>query len=318
MQKVFQSCSELDQYCYEKHQLSEDILMEHAALGMAQHIWQKFPRYVGGIIKPKDIKIVLIVAGPGNNGADGIALARLLFGSYKIKLFMPFGVKSEMAKKQLTRIEDFNIEIVNEVGEADIVVDALYGAGLNRELDDKTRHILVKMKMAYAYSIACDIPTGLNVNGEPSPQAFFADVTITMGAYKEALYTDYAKEYVGNIIRVDLGLHRFKYELGSEHTSLLLETEDLSLPTRNFMKSTHKGTFGHAAVFCGEKEGAGIIAGMASASFGAGLTTLVVHEKVSPPIYLMHSTVVPDNASALAIGMGLGGYFESEFYRSMY
>jgi len=52
---------------------------------------------------------------------------------------------------------------------------------------------------------------------------------------------------------------------------------------------------------------------MAATHFGVGLTTLVVHEKVSPPPYLMHSTVVPDNATALAIGMGLGGHFESEF-----
>ena len=78
-------------------------------------------------------------------------------------------------------------------------------------------------------------------------------------------------------------------------------------------QNSHKGSFGHAAVFCGEKEGAGIISGMAATHFGAGLTTLVVHEKVSPPPYLMHSTVVPDNATALAIGMGLGGHFESEF-----
>ena len=52
---------------------------------------------------------------------------------------------------------------------------------------------------------------------------------------------------------------------------------------------------------------------MAATTFGAGLTTLVVHDKISPPAYLMHSTVVPSNASALAIGMGLGCHFENEF-----
>jgi len=92
----------------------------------------------------------------------------------------------------------------------------------------------------------------------------------------------------------------------------VLEESDSKLPTRT-KQNSHKGNFGHAAIFCGEKEGAGIIAGMASASFGAGLTTLVVHENITPPPYLMHATVVPDNATALAIGMGLGGHFESEF-----
>jgi len=131
-----------------------------------------------------------------------------------------------------------------------------------------------------------------------------------MGAYKEALYLDACKDVVGEVIRVDLGVSSLFYE--GESQTCLLESSDLKLPSRT-QRSTHKGSFGHAAVFCGEKEGAGIISGMAASTFGVGLTTLVVHEKVSSPAYLMHSTVVPGNASALAIGMGLGCHFESEF-----
>ena len=131
-----------------------------------------------------------------------------------------------------------------------------------------------------------------------------------MGARTEALYLDENKDAVGKIECIDLGVSSMFYE--GESTTYLLESSDLVLPSRT-KQNSHKGSFGHAAVFCGEKEGAGIIAGMASASFGAGLTTLVVHERISPPAYLMHSTVVPDNTTALAIGMGLGGYFESEF-----
>jgi len=303
----------MDKQCYDVYGLTEDILMEHAALGMAQYIWQKFPRYEGGIIDEKDIKTVLIVAGPGNNGADGIALARLLFGYYRVKLHMPFGLKSDMAKKQFERVKDFNIEIVDGIENADIIVDAIYGAGLNREIDKQTRELLVEMKMMNAHCIACDIPTGLDESGVPIPQAFYADVTITMGSLKEALYSDYAKEYVGDIICVDLGVHRWKYEVGFEASAMLLESSDIRLPSRDFMKTTHKGSFGHAAIFCGEKEGAGIIAATAASRFGAGLTTLVVHEHISPPPFLMHATVVPQNASALAIGMGLGDHFEQAF-----
>ena len=312
MQNVYKDCYAMDRRCYEELLLTEDILMEHAALGMAEHIFQKFPRYEDGD-SLESIKTVLIVAGSGNNGADGITLARLLFGFYKIKLYLPFGLKSQMAKKQFERIKNLNIEVVSKVNSADIIVDAIYGTGLSRALTEETQKLLVEMKMQNAYSLACDIPTGLDVEGNPTPQAFYADTTITMGAYKETLYSDYAKEYVGDIVRVDLGVHHYRYIQGSKHSARLLEKKDLLLPNRDFIKVSHKGTFGHAALFCGEKEGAGIISGMASASFGAGLTTLVVHDKVSPPAYLMHSTVVPDNASALAIGMGLGGYFESEF-----
>ena len=312
MQYVYKECYAMDRRCYEELLLTEDILMEHAALGMAEHIFKKFPKYEDAD-SPESIKTVLIVAGPGNNGADGIALARLLFGFYKVKLYVPFGTKSVMAKKQFERIKNLNIEVVSKVDSADIIVDAIYGAGLCRALNEETQKLLVEMKMQNAYCVACDIPTGLDVEGNPTPQAFYADTTITMGAYKEALYGDYAKEYVGKIVRVDLGVHHYGYIQGGKHSARVLEKKDLLLPSRDLMKVSHKGTFGHAAIFCGEKEGAGIIAGMASARFGAGLTTLVVHENITPPPYLMHATVVPDNATALAIGMGLGEHFESEF-----
>jgi hydroxyethylthiazole kinase-like uncharacterized protein yjeF len=133
-----------------------------------------------------------------------------------------------------------------------------------------------------------------------------------MGALKEALYLDEAKDYAGEVICVDLGVDRSLYEFESDTS--VLERQDLKLPTRT-QQSTHKGTFGHAALLCGEKEGAAIIAGSAALRFGAGLATLVIHEQVPAPPYLMTATVVPEGATALAVGMGLGGYFEQEFLR---
>jgi len=300
MQKVFKSCYDLDKKCYERYGLTEDILMEHAAGGMAEYIQNHFDKGSS----------VLIVAGVGNNGADGIVLARQLHGEYDVRLVLPFGVKSEMAKLQLQRAEALGVNPVKELYDADIIVDAVFGAGLNREIDQDTQQILHKLNSFKGFKIACDVPTGVGENGCLMPMAFNADVTITMGAYKEALYLDESKDTIGRIIRADLGISSQKYE--GESNTFVLEPSDLKLPSRAAC-STHKGDFGHAAVFCGEKEGAGIIAGMAASRFGAGLTTLVVHEKVSPPPYLMHSTVVPDNASAIAIGMGLGGHFDNEF-----
>ena len=299
MQKVFEDCYALDKKCYEEYGLTEDILMEHAASGMANYIRAKF----------KAGSSVLIVAGKGNNGADGIVLARQLYGDYDVKLYVPFGVKSEMATLQLERATRLGIKLVDECSDADVIVDALFGAGLNKVLNEETVHIIHLMNNFQGHKIACDVPTGVSVQGL-MPMAFMADITLTMGARKEALYLDENKDAVGEIACVDLGVSALFYE-GTSQTCVL-ESEDLRLPTRQ-KQNSHKGSFGHAAVFCGEKDGAGIIAGMAATHFGAGLTTLVVHEKVSPPPYLMHSTVVPDNATALAIGMGLGGHFESEF-----
>ncbi len=299
MHKVFQSCYELDNHCYEAYGLSEDILMEHAAAGMAAYIRSHFPKGSS----------VLIVSGVGNNGADGIVLARQLHGEYAIALHLPFGVKSPMAKLQLERAKRVGVNIVERLEDADVVVDALLGAGLNKPLDEKMQQLIRRLNLQEGCKIACDIPTGVGQQGL-MPLAFVADVTLTMGARKEALYLDENKDAVGDIVSVDLGVSSRVYE--GDTQTYVLEKSDMKLPSRT-KQNAHKGSFGHAAIFCGEKEGAGIIAGMASASFGTGLTTLVVHEPISPPPYLMHATVVPDNASALAIGMGLGNFFEQEF-----
>ncbi len=300
MRKVFKNCYGMDKRCYDEYGLTEDILMEHATLGMTNYIRKYF----------KQGTSIFIVAGVGNNGADGIVLARQLHGDYDVKLYVPFGADSAMAKLQLERVIKLGLKSVTKISEAEVVVDALFGAGLNKPLNEQAQQIINQLNTLKGHKIACDVPTGVGESGELMPIAFRADVTLTMGAYKEALYLDECKDVAGEVIRVNLGISSLLYE--EESQTFLLERCDLKLPTR-VEQITHKGSFGHVAVFCGEKEGAGIISGMAAASFGAGLTTLVVHEKVSPPAYLMHSTVVPSNASALAIGMGLGCHFESEF-----
>jgi len=299
MEKVFDNCYILDKKCYEAYGLNEDILMEHAGAGMANYIKVHFAKE----------STLLIVAGSGNNGADGIVLARQLYGDYNVRLYLPLGVKSPMAQKQLHRAKCVGVKITQELRDADIIVDALFGAGLHKPLNEQIEHTLERLNSFRGYKIACDIPTGITTRGLLT-MAFIADVTLTMGARKELLYLDENKDSVGEIHCLDLGVSALFYAGNSD--VCLLEKSDLKLPSRN-RQNSHKGDFGHAGVLCGEKEGAGIIAGMASACFGAGLTTLVVHEVISPPPYLMHSTVVPQNATALAIGMGLGDHFEREF-----
>lgn len=300
MRKLFVDCYEMDQRCYEEFGLTEDILMENAALGMANYIKANFERGSS----------IFIVSGPGNNGADGITLARILNKAYRVFLYLPLGVKSKMAKLQLNRAKRVGVEVVDEIKEATITVDALFGAGLNRGLPNEIAMIVSRLNRLESFKIACDIPTGIDSRGRVGSIAFRADTTITMGALKEALYLDEAKDYVGEIICADLGVDREIYELNSN--SYLLEEGDFTPPFRK-KRASHKGSFGHCAIFCGEKEGAGIISAMAATRFGAGLTTLIVHEKVTPPPYIMHSTTVPKNTTAIAIGMGLGDFFEKDF-----
>jgi hydroxyethylthiazole kinase-like uncharacterized protein yjeF len=274
--------------------------MEHAANGMANYIKTHFEKQ----------RSVLIVCGFGNNGADGIALARLLQGFYEVKLYLPFGVRSVMAEVQLERVQCLDIEFVDEIEEADMIVDAIFGAGLSRLLNEETRELIVKLQSLQGFKITCDVPTGIDVDGNPLPMALFVDVTLTMGALKESLYTDMAKEYVGEVICLDLGVSHEKYTQGFESDVFLLERKDLKLPTRT-STNTHKGTFGHLAVMAGEKEGASILTSLSALRFGVGLVTMVGEIETPLPIELMQDSEFPYNTTAIAFGMGVLA-FENE------
>lgn len=295
MQNIYYEVGSLDKKCYEKFALTEDILMEHAASSMANFIENKFEEKAS----------ILIVCGPGNNGADGIVLARLLHKKYDIKLYLPFGVKSSMAKLQEKRAKLLAVPFIDTIVESDIIVDCLFGSGLNKDLDETSLSIINSLNKQDSYKLSCDIPSGINTKGQINKEAFYADTTITMGALKVALFSDEAKDYVGKIKVANLGVQRDIYE---EDTNIyLLDKEDMKLPFRN-KKNSHKGSFGHLNVIAGCKMGAGVIAAKAAFGFGAGLVSVVSHEDIDLPYHIMHTHFISDNCTAIAIGMGLGKY----------
>ena len=301
MQKLFDEVNSLDKRCYEKFLLSEDLLMEHAASNMALYISEKYSSF----------ESILIVCGSGNNGADGIALARLLHTKFDVKLYLATTPKSSMAQLQLQlqRAKTLDIKIVNELFNADIIVDCLFGTGLNKPLDEKSINLLNTLNSYNSFKIACDIPSGINSLGQIQNVAFEADVTITMGALKTSLFSDMAKDYVGEIIVANLGVQREIYEI--ESNKFLLEKSDMKLPFRN-KKNAHKGSFGHLNVVAGCKKGAGIIAANAAFGFGAGLVSVVCHENLDLPYHIMQTHFISENCTAIAIGMGLGKYETDE------
>ena len=302
MQKIFDEVNSLDKRCYEKFFLTEDILMEHAANSIALYINQNL----------SDKKSILIVCGTGNNGADGIALARLLYSKFELSLYLANEPKSYMAKQQLKRTKALNIKIIDELFEADIIVDCLFGTGLNKPLDEKSINLLNTLNSYNSFStfkLACDIPSGINNLGQIQNVAFEADVTITMGALKTSLFSDMAKDYVGEIVVANLGVQREIYEIDSN--KFLLDESDMKLPIRN-KKNAHKGTYGHLNVVAGCKKGAGIIAANAAFGFGAGLVSVVCHENLDLPYHIMQTHFISENCTAIAIGMGLGKYETDE------
>ena len=304
MQKLFDDINFLDSRCYEQFKLSEEILMEHAAYAMFRFISDNFS---------KDSS-VLIVCGSGNNGADGIALARLLQNDFNVKLYIDSPPKSDLAKLQLERADAVNVTMIDEIVDSEIIVDSLFGSGLNRELKEAHLKLIQKLNSLNGEKIACDIPSGLMQDGTLSSNVFNADTTITMGALKKSLYSDMAKDLVGDIIVANLGISRTIYETNSNWN--LLDLNDLKLPYRT-AKNSHKGTYGHIALLCGEKEGASIISASAALNFGAGLATLIMHENIQVPYEIMKSNTLPKNSTAICVGMGLGNSFDSNDLQNM-
>jgi len=296
MQNLFDEVETLDRRCYDAYGLSEELLMEHAAEAMAVAVRGRF----GGGSR------VVIVCGPGNNGADGLVLARLLHGGYRVEVLLPMGAKSPMATLQFERLQKLGVPVVTELSACDVLVDALFGSGLTRPLEMEVAALVERMNALEAFKLACDMPTGLRKSGACDAAVFRADLTVTMGALKRGMFSDAAKNVTGEITVADLGVDRSLYE--NETAWKLLERADLQLPLRE-NADVHKGSFGHLGVVCGEKSGAAVLAGRAALRFGAGLVTLLSNEEVAIPYELMQSHLRPETVNAVAIGMGLGQEF---------
>jgi hydroxyethylthiazole kinase-like uncharacterized protein yjeF len=272
MRNLYIETTTLDQRAVAQFGLTEALMMEHAAMSMERIIRDRFPHDSS----------ILIVCGNGNNGADGRILARLLEGDYRISI-------------------QYDIHQYY-----DVIVDSLFGSGLNRPLDPLTQELLESLNATNSFKVACDVPTGLYANGTVDPYVFKANITVTMGALKLGMFSDVAKEVVGEIVVADLGVSRLRYEILSNWQ--LLDSNDLQLPHRTTL-STHKGSYGHLSLICGEKIGASVIAGSAALRFGAGLVSLITCENISIPHELMQSHSLPATTTAIALGMGLGAEF---------
>jgi len=293
MEKIFDSVRALDKRAEEVFNLKNGVLMEHAARGMTERIGSLFPS-----------PLVQIVCGSGDNGGDGFALARMLAGFCNVLVVSVTEPKSPLCKLQRKRLELLGIPVTAELQEhCDVLVDAVFGTGIRGSLDNEMCAVIDRMNAVQGYKIACDIPSGLNEFGIPSPVAFRADETCTMGAIKTALYADAAKDYTGDIHVLNLGLPRRCYE--GETDTFLLSAADMKLPHRA-VQNTHKMSYGHGLFFCGEKTGACMLAASAALHFGIGLVTVFGAPVPTAPFDFMYTQQLPEHFSAAMLGSGLG------------
>ncbi len=317
MKKVFADVKSLEKEAEGRYGLSEDVMIENASMALEKYV-RKFA--ADEKLSAKET-VVLIACGGGNNGADGYALARRLqyvFIPVVHALEVP---KSASCKKQAEAAANAGVifekpESQEYLLQSNIVVDCIYGTGFHGPLSKNAEEYISFMNKR-TDKIACDIPSGIDRNGEiPTVAAggkrlaFETDITVTMGAYKTALFSDAAKAHCGRIFCGSIGVEEDLLTAGYEPELFLLEKNDTVLPLRTDC-SAHKGTFGHVSVVTGEKSGAAVLAGTAALTFGAGMVTLVDtvqnrRNTVQLPPELMYADTFPVNTTAVLFGSGFG------------
>ncbi len=321
MKKIYCDTRVLDKKARETYQLTEDIMMENAAAALEKavmaHAFHPSGRYIS---RP----CVLILAGSGNNGADGYTLARRISQhDLSVTVCQVMEPKSPMALLQLERarkcgvtfIDLYSLDEYIETKSFDITVcvDCILGTGTRLPLAPECEAAIksvAALDSIDCYKIACDVPTGLDLMGNAEADytgelcVFKSDETVSMGALKLSLTSDVAKDRAGKITIADIGVASSCYCGLQKPDAFLLEKTELKLPVRT-RQNSNKGTYGHAVLVSGEKPGAAQIAATAAINFGAGLVSLCGIETCADPS-LMTCRNFPENTSAIAIGMGLG------------
>ncbi len=299
MLSVYEKVDALDKRAIEEWLLSEDILMENAAMALER-----------AVLKNASLGTkVIILCGSGDNGGDGYALARRLVGRFKTLVFEMKRAKSPMCQLQKERAKKAGVVIKaweekNEDLECDVLVDCVVGSAFKGELEPFLDFESLSQKARF--KIACDIPSGIDSKGRVDKRAFRADATISMGAIKSCLLSDRAKDYVGELKVGHLGVFNPIYEIPTD--TFLLEKSDLKLPLRD-KKNAHKGDYGHAHVLLGKHSGAGLLSALSALSFGSGVVSVQALEceitSNNKPLELVFCENFPNPLSAFALGMGL-------------
>ncbi len=258
------------------------VLMERAACSAVEVIDEAFPDPGASI---------LIACGTGNNGGDGLAMARLLFlKGHTVTILFPGdeGKCSEEAARQLGIVRKYGIEVIKQLPNEeyldeelpetafDVVVDALFGIGLSRDIEGTYHTVIEDLNALSAMKVAVDIPSGLSADtGKVMGVAFCADVTVTFGFAKIGQLLYPGADYCGDLIVRDIGIDEMSLP-GVEPGILMAEPKDLALlPKRE--NDTNKGSYGKVLIAAGSYNMAGAAAFSARAAYrsGAGLVRVV-------------------------------------------
>lgn len=238
-------------------------------------------------------KPVKIFCGKGNNGGDGLAIARqLIERGCDVQIFIvELGVKgtndfqTNLARLHVVNANIFFIQSADffpEITGDEIVIDALFGSGLNRPLKELYAETVKHINAHAKTVIAIDIPSGLFLDRSSKGNVIIkAQYTLTFQSLKLCFLVAENEKYFGNVVVLNIGLHK-DYPATVETVFQLTTPHLIKKIYRPRKKFTHKGTYGHALLFAGNKGkmGASVLCARACLRTGAGLLTCSIPEDV--------------------------------------
>lgn len=230
-----------------------------------------------------------VFCGKGNNGGDGLAIARLLLQQkYKVKTFIlesaNKGTEDFETNLQRLNTETLQIQYISGAGNfplipaGTIVIDALYGTGLNKPLQDTAALLVNYLNYSNATVISIDMPSGLFADRSSLGNTVIsATHTLSFQQYKLAFLLPENENYCGNVHILDIGLHQ-QFEQDTPALYTLTDKKIIQEIYKPRKKFTHKGTFGHAALIAGSygMMGAAVLAAAACLKSGAGKLTCYI------------------------------------------
>jgi len=327
--KIFPTATikQLDAYTIEHEPIASIDLMERAAQAIANELISQWP-------DKDDIRFV-IFAGPGNNGGDALAVARLLASNGyqpEVYLFNTTGKLSpdcEANRDRLTSIAgvDFHEVITQftppQLTEDDVIIDGLFGSGLNKPLSGGFASLVKFINAAGATVVSIDIPSGLmgEDNSSHNMEAVVkADYTLSLQFPKLAFLFAENEPYVGAWKVLDIGLS--KEAIRQTHTPYEMgDVSKMRYQLKIRSRFSHKGDFGRALLVAGQQgmAGASILASRSCLRSGVGLLTVhvplcnntIVQTSVPEAMTSLDAnecyfTETPDLAPYQAIGIGPG------------
>lgn len=266
----------IDQYAINEYHIPSLVLMEQAAAECS--------RIIQNI---EDIsKKICILCGQGNNGADGLAIARILsHEGYEVSIYLPYHKKlSQESKIQFQIINSLTIPYTDDldmiysyINQSDILIDCLFGNGLSRDIEGPYKQLIEMANASNKKIYSIDIPSGIHAtSGKILNCAIHADITIALDCFKEGHWIYPGKEHCGTLLLADIKIPA-SLHLQYQHAQLI--TEELIkelLPQRD--DHSHKGNFGKALMIGGSKTMPGALAIAAKACAASGIGTLTLME----------------------------------------